>query len=202
MTNTQKYSGLARLGLIASIWIFITLVLNLVSAQQQNEEQNKADISRAAFEKAYKVFIHPRCLNCHPTGSAPLQSDKSIPHAMRVQGGKNGKGIPGMKCTACHQKTNGIGKHMPPGAPNWHLPHPSMPLVFQGKTAGQLAKQLKDPKHNGGKTLEQIFEHVSSDPLVLWGWNPGKGRTKPPLSHKEFVHYMKIWIENGAVAPK
>jgi hypothetical protein len=29
-----------------------------------------------------------------------------------------------------------------------------MRMVFQGKTPAELARQLKDPKQNGGKTLE------------------------------------------------
>lgn len=200
MTNTKKHSGVARVGIVAVTWILIVLISNLVMAEQENS--NKEEISRAAFLKVYKVLQHPRCLNCHPAGHVPLQNDDSVPHNMRVRGGKEGKGIPGMKCMTCHQTKNVPGKHTPPGAPNWHLPHPDMPLVFQGKTPAQLAKQLKDSKTNGGKTLEQILDHVSHDPLVLWGWKPGTGRTTPPLSHKEFVKQMKIWIDNGAVAPK
>ena len=52
-------------------------------------------------------------------------------------------------------------------------------MVFQGRTPGELCRQLKDPKLNGGKTGEQIVEHISKDPLVLWAWNPGEGRTMP-----------------------
>src|SRR2546428_9932466 len=33
--------------------------------------------SRAAFLAAYPVFMHPRCLNCHPRGDAPLQGEDS-----------------------------------------------------------------------------------------------------------------------------
>jgi hypothetical protein len=90
---------------------------------------------------------------------------------------------------------------MPPGNPVWHLPPPEMPMVFEGKSPAELAAQLKDPKQNGGKTLEQIFHHVAEDQLVLWGWEPGEGRTLPPLSHEEFTKQMKIWIDNGAEIP-
>jgi len=61
---------------------------------------------------------------------------------------------------------------------------------------------MQDPKLNGGKTLDQILHHVSEDKLVLAGWDPGDGRTKPPLTHAEFVQKMRTWIENGAPAPK
>jgi len=30
-------------------------------------------VARAAFLEAYKVFMHPRCVNCHPAGEAPLR---------------------------------------------------------------------------------------------------------------------------------
>ena len=75
-------------------------------------------------------------------------------------------------------------------------------MVFQGKTPADLARQLKDLKQNGNRTLEQLIHHVSEDKLVLGGWNPGDGRTKPPLSHDEFAAKMREWIEKGAAIPE
>jgi hypothetical protein len=157
---------------------------------------------RAAFREAYKVFMHPRCLNCHPAGDVPLQGDASRLHAQNVKRGPDGKGLYALKCANCHQPTNLAGKHMPPGNPNWHLPPPRMRMVFQGKTPGELARQLKDPRQNGGKTLKQLLQHVSEDKLVIWGWDAGDGRTKPPLTHAEFVRKMREWVEKGAAAPE
>jgi hypothetical protein len=77
-----------------------------------------------------------------------------------------------------------------------------MPMVFQGKSPGELARTLKDPKLNGGKTLEEILHHVAEDSLVLWGWAPGDGRTLPPLSHDQFVAKMREWIDKGAAEPE
>ena len=48
--------------------------------------------SRAAFLEVYKVLMHPRCMNCHPTGDVPLQGDDSHLHAQNVQRGPDGKG--------------------------------------------------------------------------------------------------------------
>jgi hypothetical protein len=76
-----------------------------------------------------------------------------------------------------------------------------MPLVFQGKSPAELARHLKDPKQNGGKTLEELIHHVAEDTLVLWGWDPGEGRTRPPLAHAEFVQKMQAWVEAGAPIP-
>jgi mono/diheme cytochrome c family protein len=158
--------------------------------------------SRAAFLEAYKVFMHPRCMNCHPSGDVPLQGDDSRLHAQNVKRGADGKGKYALKCGNCHQDTNLPGANMPPGNPNWHLPKKEMPLVFQGKTSRELADQLKDPRRNGGKTLEQLVEHVTNDKLVQWGWEPGDGRTKPPLSHEDFVKKFREWVEKGAASPK
>lgn len=158
--------------------------------------------SRAAFQKVYSVLMSPRCLNCHPKGDRPLQGDDSHLHVQNVKRGPTGKGLFGMKCDTCHQLSNLEGAHMPPGNPTWHLPEPEMPLVFQGLTPKQLAEQLKDPSRNGHKTLAQLLRHVAEDKLVLWGWNPGNGRTLPPLSHDDFVKEFKTWIDKGAAIPE
>ena len=154
-----------------------------------------------AFMQLYKVLMSPRCMNCHPSGNIPLQGDDSHLHTMFPKRGKDGKGLYAMKCTNCHQPTNIPGLHTPPGNPNWHLPPGDMKMVFQGRTPHQLAKQIIDPKQNGHKTREQLIEHADDD-LVLAGWNPGEGRTLPPMSHEEFKKAWVTWIEKGAYAPK
>jgi hypothetical protein len=158
--------------------------------------------ARAAFLEVYKVLMHPRCMNCHPSGDSPLQGDDSHVHVQNVKRGADGKGKYALKCANCHQDTNLPGANMPPGNPTWHLPRKDMPLVFQGKSPRELADQLKDPKRNGGRTLEQLVEHVTKDKLVLWGWEPGDGRTKPPLSHDEFAKKFREWVEKGAASPE
>jgi hypothetical protein len=175
------------------------------SAAEAANEPTKRTVSekeaQQAFLDAYKVFMHPRCMNCHPVGDAPLQGDDSHVHTQNVKRGPEGKGKFALKCANCHQLANLPGLNMPPGNPNWHMLPPEMPMVFQGKSPRELAIQMKDPKQNGGKTLEQLLHHVTEDKLVLGGWNPGDGRTKPPLTHEEFARKMKIWIENGAPPP-
>jgi len=158
--------------------------------------------ARAAFLAAYPVFMHPRCMNCHPSGDAPLQGDDSHPHAQNVKRGPDGKGLYALKCANCHQDANLPGENMPPGNPNWHLPPATMRMVFQGKTPGELARQLKDPSLNGGRSLEQIVQHVSEDKLVMAAWNPGDGRTLPPMSHDEFAMKVREWADKGAALPE
>jgi hypothetical protein len=110
----------------------------------------------------------------------PLQGDDSHLHTQNVQRGPDGKGKYALKCANCHQDANLPGENMAPGNPNWHLPPPAMRMVVQGKSPGEFARQLTDPKLNGGKTLEQILHHVTNDKLVAAGWDPGDGHTEPP----------------------
>jgi len=172
--------------------------------------------SKAAFAEAYKVFMHPRCVNCHPAGDAPLRGEDSRPHTgLRLRRGADGQGVFTLKCTNCHQAKNQEGLHMPPGAPNvlgdgsldprtprWHLPSEKTRMIFQGRTPSQLCRQLQDPDQNGGLKTQQLIHHVTTDPLVLWGWNPGEGRSKPPITHDEFVASVKEWLEKGGSCPK
>jgi cytochrome c5 len=165
-------------------------------------QSSKADTSRAAFLRAWTVFDSPRCKNCHPAGDAPLQGDDSHVHIQNVKRGADGHGLYGMTCHTCHQDTNLPGANMPPGNRKWSLPPAKMKMVIQGETPGQFCRQLKDPAKNGNRTLAQIMEHVSQDDLVGWGWNPGDGRTLPPLNRPDFVAAMQQWADNGAACPQ
>jgi len=49
--------------------------------------------------------------------------------------------------------------------------------------------------------VTDLIEHVSVDPLVLWGWSPGYGRKPVPISHAEFVSAFKSWAGAGAPCP-
>jgi len=154
-----------------------------------------------AFMQVYKVLMSARCMNCHPSGNVPLQGDDNHLHTMSPKRGIDGKGVYAMKCSNCHQPTNTPGLHTPPGNPNWHLPPADMKMVFQGRTPHQLAKQLIDPKQNGHKDLKKLIAHAD-DGLVLSGWNPGEGRTLPPMSHAAFKKAWITWLTTGAYAPK
>lgn len=155
-----------------------------------------------AWNTIYQVLQHPRCLNCHPAGDAPFVGDQKQPHPQNVQRGPDGNGLYGMRCATCHQSSNLPGEHMPPGASTWHLPHPAMPLVFEGRTPGELCRQLRDPAQNGKKSHAELLHHVDADPLVLWGWNPGDGRAPVSISHADFVAAMRTWIDGGCDCPQ
>ncbi|MBK6725307.1 MAG: hypothetical protein IPG58_19205 [Acidobacteria bacterium] len=159
--------------------------------------------SRAAFSESVKVFFSARCSNCHPGGEGPTQGDTMTPHSMEIKRGPDGRGIGEQKCTTCHQDINLDGDGLPPGAPNWHMPGEANKMAFQGISAGQLCRNLKDPLKNGGrKSAKDAVHHIATDPLVLWAWTPGNGRTTPPMSHADFIKKMNEWVDNGAACPE
>ena len=197
---------------ITVILIMLSLIAIMSSAFKTKEAFTNNDVTNnhitkdsvesvKAFMQVYKVLTSPRCMNCHPSGDIPLQGDDSHIHTMLPKRGKDGKGLYAMKCANCHQPENTLGIHMPPGSPAWHLPPSNMKMVFQGRTPNELAKQLVDLKRNGNKSMAQLLAHAD-DALVLVGWDPGEGRSLPPMTHAEFKKAWTTWINNGAYAPK
>jgi hypothetical protein len=158
--------------------------------------------ARDLFISIIPVLKHPRCLNCHATGDYPRQGDDNHMHTQNVKRGIEGRGKYSQKCSACHQEQNVAGLNMPPGAPGWHLPPARIPMIWEGKTPGEICRQIKDPKQNNGKTIAQIIDHVTNDRLVMWGWNPGEGRTAVPMPHDEFAKRFQDWARLGAACPE
>jgi hypothetical protein len=191
------YNFLWASALLASAVLFAAL-----AGDAQTSAQPDASASRAAFLQLYRVLTSPRCQNCHAAGDAPLQGDDSHVHIQNVKRGADGHGVTAMRCDTCHQTVNLPGEHMPPGNPKWGLPLPQHKMVFVGRSPAELCQQIKDPKQNGGRSLDQLLDHVANDDLVGWGWNPGDGRTLPPLSRPETAAQMKIWIAGGAACPQ
>jgi hypothetical protein len=173
-------------------------------AQELRSAESFADIadtqarSIALFEEAAKVLQHPRCMNCHPAGERPRQTDWRRLHEPLVVRGKDGHGAPGMVCATCHGGANFDPARLP-GNPHWSLAPASM--AWEGKTIGEICIQLKDPGRNGGRDIAAILKHVANDSLVLWAWNPGPGRAPAPGSNTEFVKLLTAWAETGARCP-
>jgi hypothetical protein len=150
------------------------------------------------FAEIARVLQSPRCMNCHPAGDGPLQTDASTPHKQNI---KRVFAELGGSCATCHQESTPEGEQMPPGAPHWSMPPADTPMVFQGKTPAQLCADLQDPQQNGHRSLQDLIHHVSVDPLVLWAFDPGGGRTAPPMSHAAFVASITEWVALGAPCP-
>jgi hypothetical protein len=160
---------------------------------------DRATRSRALFLEASRVFLHPRCVNCHPADNVPRQGMQLALHDPPVQRGPKGQGVPGMECAACHQDRNQQLARVP-GAPNWHLA--PIEMAWVGKSPAHVCDQLKDPARNGGKSLAQIVEHNAHDRLVAWGWEPGDDREPAPGSQQEFGELVAAWVETGAECPE
>ena len=160
--------------------------------------------SLAALNKIVAVLQHRRCMNCHQVES-PLQGDSRRLHIPHVVRGTDNHGVGAMRCGNCH---NGIGNNetsRTPGAGGkrkdlWQLAPLSM--LWQGISVGDLCRSLKDPVRNGKRSGEDLIEHTTSEPLVLWGWNPGSGREPVPIPHDEFVKLMRVWVAGGMACPQ
>ena len=153
----------------------------------------------ALFDPIASVVMHPRCINCHQDDS-PRQTDEKIRHRPLVVRGADGHGAPTQPCQTCHQATNTADTFVP-GVATWHLAPLSM--LWEGRTKAQICEQMKDPARNGNRgTGEEVIEHMKSDPLVLWAWTPGAGRTTPPLSHEKFVEALEAWVKAGMPCPQ
>ena len=152
----------------------------------------------ALFTEAGKVIQHPRCVNCHPAGDRPMQGEDSRPHQPLVVRGDDGLGAIGMRCTTCHGPAN-FDPGRVPGHPTWHIA--PIEMAWGGKSLREICEQIKDPKRNGGKSMEQLVEHMAEDTLVGWGWAPGSEREPAPGTQKEFGALIRAWVESGASCP-
>jgi hypothetical protein len=152
----------------------------------------------ALFLEMGKVLQHPRCVNCHPAGDRPLQTDSMRPHEPLVVRGADGHGAPGMRCETCHHAANYDPARVP-GHPQWHLA--PIEMAWEGKTLTEICEQIKDRARNGGKTIAELVHHLGEDSLVGWGWAPGAGRTPAPGTQKEFGALAKAWADAGAHCP-
>jgi hypothetical protein len=188
-----------------AVLIFATamsLSVSISAAEKHSKETTApAAADRALFTAFVPVLRHPRCMNCHSPGDFPRQGDDGHPHAMNVRRGPEGHGVTAEKCSTCHQDHNLVGPHLPPGAPNWGLPPATTPMIWQGLTDAQICRSIKDPKQNRNRNLAQLVEHLTEDKLVMWGWNPGEGRTPIPMPHEEFATKVKQWQAAGAPCP-
>lgn len=158
-----------------------------------------ADAARDAFARAVAVFQHPRCTNCHNRGDGPRQGDAQRVHQLNVKRGPEGRGEASTRCASCHRPTNTAGGSIP-GAPDWRMPRPGH-AGWDGLTPAEICAALKDPQRNAGLTLEVVVEHMVKDPLVVWAWQPGGIRSKPPLPHADFIELMRTWRAGGAPCP-
>ena len=199
-------AGLAAAALLAS---------TLANADQPSTRQtlkspsdfasisNQAERSRAIFGEIGKLLANPRCMNCHPSGEHPLQGTDQHEHMPPVWRGENGHFV--TNCFGCHTERN-VTLHEAasyksiPGHPRWGLAPLSM--AWEGKSPGEICRQLKDVNRNGGRDLAMLQEHVAKDDLVAWAWNPGEGREPAPGDQEAAGRLVQAWIDSGAECPR
>ena len=183
---------------VASVATVVTLLI-VLSAMQHIQAQAPTDArSIALFREAGKVLQHPRCLNCHPVGDRPTQTDRMEPHRPWVVRGIDGNGAPGLACSACHHAAN-FDPAGVPGNSGWRLAPATM--GWQGRSLGAICAQIKDPARNGGRDMAALLHHVSRDSLVGWAWRPGGRRTPASGSQAAFGELMRAWANSGAGCP-
>jgi hypothetical protein len=152
----------------------------------------------ALFEEAGKVLQHPRCVNCHPAGDSPRQTDRARPHEPLVVRGADGHGAPALACNTCHGAANFDPAHVP-GHPEWHLA--PLAMAWEGRSLGQICEQIKDRARNGDRDMAALLHHFGEDTLVGWAWTPGMGRTPAPGTQARFGEIMRAWADAGAACP-
>jgi hypothetical protein len=154
--------------------------------------------SLEAFKVVQGVVTGSRCMNCHTVVGWPTQGDDQHRHTFNVMRGPDGRGAAGLRCATCHLDRNMDAANVP-GAKDWHMAPVSM--GWTGLTPRALCLALLDTSRNGGKSGEQLLEHLRSDPLVLWAWAPGGKRKPPEVSHAAFMKAAEAWVGSGAAGP-
>jgi hypothetical protein len=204
------------LGAVA-VWLASSLGAHGQDTSQTADAEKRTRHACEAWGRIVTVLQHPRCLNCHQQ-DYPLQGDDRHVHVPTVMRGRveyklsacddRGLGVDAMGCAACH---NGSGNNETSGTPGgggdglWSLAPARM--TWQGLSSEDICKRLKDPKRNMSvdrceiRAGHDLVEHMATEPLVVWAWQPGGNRTPIPIPHDVFVDLMKIWVEGGMPCP-
>jgi hypothetical protein len=107
-------------------------------------------------------------------------------------------------CMTCHTERNftlaeRASYRSIPGHPRWMVA--PMEMAWEGKSVGEICRQIKDPSRNGGRDLALLHEHLAHDDLVAWGWQPGAGRDPAPGTQALLGELIQAWIDSGAQCP-
>lgn len=160
--------------------------------------QNETERSKALFVEMSKVILHPRCVNCHPSGDQPHRGESGELHEPPVWRGAHGEGVVAMQCSTCHTSHN-FDPAGVPGAPHWSLA--PLDSAWEGQTVGYVCRQIQDKERNGGMDHQDLIHHMTEDPLVGWSWTPGGDREPVPGTQEQFGELVKAWIATGAACP-
>lgn len=193
----QKHKDLVWTGglVIVMLGILILIGSNVTAQSSGSSSTDNVD----PFYTILEVVTSPRCMNCHPTDNQPRQTDAQYKHLFGVVRGVDNHGGAVLHCESCHHEENNPYSNVP-GAPHWVLAPRSMGWL--GLSDAEIARTLVDLEKNGGRTAEDLVEHMSTDALVLWAWDAGEGRNPPPVPFDDFVDALNLWLEQGAELPE
>jgi hypothetical protein len=160
-----------------------------------------------AWSRVYEVTSHSRCSNCHtgpsdrPMWSGPSYGAEPRQHGMNIRAGESRIGAETLPCSTCHGAQNGEVPHSPPGNASGLMLAPVEAHWF-GQSSRTICEQLRDPARNGGRTLNEVAQHLGHDLILRWAWAPGPGREPAPNSLQEHVDDLLIWGVAGAPCPQ
>ncbi len=179
--------------------IAVLVAFAATAASRGNEDRIA---SLAAFQRMDAVLTGPRCQNCHTLTSFPRQGDDRRAHRLNVMRGPGGHGAPGFTCATCHGEANNTASGVP-GAQDWSLA--PLPMGWEGLTAADRCRHLKDPARNGGRNGAAVIDHLETS-LVTWAWAPGvdvhgRPRATPALSYGELLRAARTWVKTGGACP-
>ena len=170
-----------------------------------------AETGLDAWSRIYAVVSHPRCSNCHVDDrNIPMWSGPSFGearrHGMNIDAGQSRIGAETLPCSTCHTLSSAANDtpHAPPHA---GLPWMLAPAQFTwfGKDSASICGQMRDPARNGGRSGEQLVEHILHDAqmkaFITWGFNPGGGREPAPGTMQGHLDDMVIWTSAGMPCP-
>lgn len=195
-----------RLG--TAVAVLLPIVLISVASVARTAPPTRSE-GLAAWQQVYSVLTHPRCINCHTAGDYPQQGEDRHRHLFNVVRGPEGRGVPALQCTTCHQAANADSTGLP-GAHDWHL----APLSMRWQDANDnilstsaVCKAFTDRSRNGDRDGAALLKHNEEEPLVLWAWHPGRRadgslRPLPPIAHDQFVAATRKWVEAGMPCPQ
>jgi len=194
--------------LVAIVGGIVLSAIDMANARTLATRPNAPD-DEAAWDSVYQVLTSPRCINCHTATNYPQQGDDRRRHVANVIRGPQGKGVAGLNCASCHQEQNSDATGVP-GAHGWHLAPLSMRWQDpndQKLSSSAVCRALTDRAKNHGLDGPGLLKHHQEEALVLWAWNPGRrpngtARSRPPLTHEQFVSATRHWVTAGTPCPK
>ncbi len=161
--------------------------------------KNQRARSVALFQEAGKVIQHPRCVNCHPAGDRPTQTDRMRPHQPLVVRGADGHGragnglhdLPSRDEFRCREVAGPSRTGISP-RPRW---------LGRAARSARFARRSRTRSATAARTWRRSFTTWLRIRWSVGAGRPGQGRTPAPGTQAEFGALIKAWAASGAHCP-